>query len=140
MLTGIRILYVGKDRNADIRRIVNKIRGQPILMVTDSSSEYEYLMINLLDWTRLKTSEIPFHPIESSLAELTEYSLGLLTGTAENKEISLELLNLNTKAGEGSQVINQSGDHRVRELIFRPSTILFSNTNLLTRLTGIFSK
>lgn len=47
-ISGIRILYVGQERNTDIRRIVNKIRGQPILMVTDSSSEYEYVMINLL--------------------------------------------------------------------------------------------
>jgi hypothetical protein len=51
-VSGIRILYVGKDRNVDIRRIVNKIKGQPVLMVTDSASEFEYVMINLLAMNR----------------------------------------------------------------------------------------
>lgn len=47
-ISGIHILYVGKERNADIRRIINKINGQPVLMVTDSLTEYELVMINLL--------------------------------------------------------------------------------------------
>ena len=47
-ISSIHILFVGRLRNPDLKRIAGRIRGQPILMVTDSSSEYEYVMINLL--------------------------------------------------------------------------------------------
>ena len=44
----VHVLYVAASRNPDIKRIAGKIKGQPILMVTDSCPDYEHIMINML--------------------------------------------------------------------------------------------
>jgi signal transduction histidine kinase len=79
--------------------------------INETSKKSYELLQNLLDWTRLKTSEIPFHPMDSSLAELTENSLGLLKGSAENKEITLEL--------DISEELRVSVDRKMFETVMR---------------------
>lgn len=79
--------------------------------INETSKKSYELLQNLLDWTRLKTSAIPFHPMESSLADLAENSLGMLTGTAENKDISLEI--------DVSRELKVSVDRKMFETVLR---------------------
>ena len=48
----VNILYVGRDKNSEIKRIYNKFRRQPILLITDSCLQYESIMLNLLALNR----------------------------------------------------------------------------------------
>ena len=59
-ITAVNILYVGKEKNGEIKKILNKIRGEPILLITDSCQQYESIMLNLLALNRanLKSFEL----------------------------------------------------------------------------------
>ena len=43
----VNILYIGEERNSSMKKIWNRWKSEPVLVVTDSS-KYEYSMINLL--------------------------------------------------------------------------------------------
>jgi len=48
----VNILYVGREKNGEVKRVYNKIQGQQILMITDSCLQYENIMLNLLALNR----------------------------------------------------------------------------------------
>jgi serine phosphatase RsbU (regulator of sigma subunit) len=44
----VNVLYIAKEINDNIRKVWSKTRGWHVLFVTDSCSQFEYIMINLL--------------------------------------------------------------------------------------------
>jgi serine phosphatase RsbU (regulator of sigma subunit) len=54
----VQILYVSKESNEEIKKIWTRINNQPVLMITDSCPQFEFVMINLL--TILGRSNKPF--------------------------------------------------------------------------------
>lgn len=57
-ITPVHVLYVSKEINQDIRKVWSKIKGQPVLLITDSCGQFEFIMINLL--TTLGSASKPF--------------------------------------------------------------------------------
>ncbi|KPK85045.1 MAG: hypothetical protein AMS27_08395 [Bacteroides sp. SM23_62_1] len=53
----VHILFLDKEMNTSIRKVWSKIKGQHVLLVTDSCQQYDYIMINLL---ALNTGGKPF--------------------------------------------------------------------------------
>lgn len=47
-ITFVHILFVDKEENQNIRKVWNKIKDQPVLLITDSCQQYENIMINML--------------------------------------------------------------------------------------------
>ena len=47
-ITPVHILFVNKEENQDIRKVWSRIKNRPILLLTDSCEQYEYIMINML--------------------------------------------------------------------------------------------
>jgi serine phosphatase RsbU (regulator of sigma subunit) len=77
------ILYIGREKNASLRKIWSRWKNQPMLMVTDSSSMIEYSMINLLNMnSRGKPFEINKSNIDAS--GLTISSKILAVGGSED--------------------------------------------------------
>jgi len=85
-LIGFSELLIKESHRFDDKQLMGFYKG-----INETSKKTFELLQNLLDWTRLQTSEIPFHPEELNLAEMTADSMELLKGTAENKEITLSL-------------------------------------------------
>jgi len=47
-ITPVHILFVDEEKNHNIRKVWSKIKNRPVLLVTDSCEQYEYIMINML--------------------------------------------------------------------------------------------
>jgi len=57
-ITPVQVLYVPKEMNEDIRKVWSKIKDQPVLLITDSCTQFDFIMINLL--TILGRTNKPF--------------------------------------------------------------------------------
>lgn len=64
--------------------------------IVDISKQTIGLLTNLLEWSRLQTGRIEFHPSPTNATEITENSIALLTSNAEQKNITI-VNNLNTE-------------------------------------------
>lgn len=59
------------------------------LSIVDISKQTIGLLTNLLEWSRLQTGRIEFHPSPINARSISENSLALLTSNAEQKNISI---------------------------------------------------
>jgi serine phosphatase RsbU (regulator of sigma subunit) len=48
-ITPVHVLYVSKENNEEIKKVWSKINDRPVLMITDSCMQFEFIMINLLN-------------------------------------------------------------------------------------------
>ncbi len=44
----VQVLFLGKERQASLKKIFRKFRAEPVLIITDSALNYDYTMLNLL--------------------------------------------------------------------------------------------
>ena len=44
----IQVLFLGKERQASLKKVFKRFRGEPVLIITDSAMNYDYTMLNLL--------------------------------------------------------------------------------------------
>ena len=44
----IQVLFLGKERQASLKKVFKRFRGEPVLIITDSALNYDYTMLNLL--------------------------------------------------------------------------------------------
>jgi signal transduction histidine kinase len=58
--------------------------------INDTSKKAYELLQNLLDWTRLQTSEIPFHPADLHVSDTIQSVLDLLNSHARDKGIAIQ--------------------------------------------------
>ena len=79
--------------------------------MNDTSKKAFELLENLLDWTRLQTSEIPFNPADLRVNETIESVLDLLNSHAHDKGILLQ-----SDVPEGTVVY---ADSRMFETVLR---------------------
>jgi serine phosphatase RsbU (regulator of sigma subunit) len=47
-ITPVHVLYIAKEANDEIKKVWNKTRGLPVLLITDSCRQFDNIMINLL--------------------------------------------------------------------------------------------
>jgi signal transduction histidine kinase/uncharacterized protein HemY len=85
-LIGFSDLLIKESHRFDEKQLMTFYKS-----INETSKKSFELLQNLLDWTRLQTSEIPFHPEEIIVAEMVIDSMELLHSMAENKEITLNL-------------------------------------------------
>ena len=69
-ITDVQLLYINRTREADIEKIVEKLRGKNILLITDRCSDQNLVMINFLEKSgEGKTSFEVVLPISGVLEE-----------------------------------------------------------------------
>src|SRR4030042_205003 len=47
-ITQVHVLFIEREANEEIKKVWSKTRGQPVLFITDSCEQFDYIMINLL--------------------------------------------------------------------------------------------
>ncbi|MBW1916273.1 MAG: DUF4154 domain-containing protein, partial [Deltaproteobacteria bacterium] len=85
----VNILYVGRKKNGEVKRVYNKIKGQQVLMITDSCLHYESIMLNLtpLNRTNKKTFELNKMNLDEAGLQVSQRILLLGGNEADLREI-----------------------------------------------------
>jgi serine phosphatase RsbU (regulator of sigma subunit) len=140
---GSQVLYIGKDRLSSLKKAYKRFNDQPVLIITDSSANYNYTMLNLLGRSR-KPFEINKDNIDNAgltvsykilavggreddlrlLVREAEKLLGVLSSNLEaiqnelsgrQEELAETSLKLE-KRTEEIEMMNQAIDHQTEQL------------------------
>ena len=138
----VNILYVGKGMNDEIKKINNRIEGQPILLITDSCEQYENIMLNLLALNRANQKSFELNKSNFDRAGLQISQKILYQGGREDdlrliyrqSEEELEILkkDLNTQKEE-LEKLNEELGIRLFELELRRKEIEKLNAEIDTQ-------
>jgi serine phosphatase RsbU (regulator of sigma subunit) len=131
-LVSVNILYIGEKKNKSIRKIYNRLEGQPVLRITDSCMENEFTMVNLLGMSL--AGEKPFEINKPNIEEagLSVSPKILLVGGSEDdlRDIYRELETEGDKMRAELDTLNKALDMKqwelaasVRELEIRSAEI-----------------
>ena len=140
---GSQVLYIGKERLSSLKKAYKRFNDQPVLIITDSSANYNYTMLNLLGRSR-KPFEINKDNIDNAgltvsykilavggreddlrlLVREAEKLLGVLSSNLDSiqndlserqEELAETSLKLD-KRTEEIEMMNQAIDHQTEQL------------------------